>query len=244
MASLRSAGLKGLGWAVLGAAGLAASAWTGDGRAQTTPTTAPVGGSETSAIVFDFDIPAQPVASALERYGNITRIAIVFSSDLAKGRTSTAIKGRYASGEALRRLLGGTGLMAERHDLGIGETWLLREHAPASSSRSDRSALFAQEGYAGLLQERIWLALCAHVRTAPGSERLLLQFRIDQGGRLADIRLLQPTASAGRDGAILDALKRVQVDTPPVLLAQQAIIMSLLPAAPGSAERRCEHGAS
>jgi TonB family protein len=221
--------------------GLVAPAWAADDAA------APLAGglppadvTTTSASPLAFDIPMQPLAAALERYAGIAHLSIVVTSDMVRGRTSSPVQGRYSSQAALQRLLEGTGLVADVHDSGAGKTYLLREVDKPAAAPAGMSTLFSQQGYPGLVQSRIWQALCTNARTAPGQYRLLFQFQLDAAGHLADARLLVSTGDARRDAAVLDSLQHVQVEPPPPpALVRQSVLMSLLPGSPGT-EFRCE----
>lgn len=57
-----------------------------------------------------FDIPSQPLASALLSYTATTGVQLVMSGDIARGKTAPALRGSYTGEEALSRLLAGSGL--------------------------------------------------------------------------------------------------------------------------------------
>ncbi|AUF95929.1 TonB-dependent siderophore receptor [Pseudomonas sp. 02C 26] len=57
-----------------------------------------------------FDIPAQPLSSALLSFGKQTDMQILFSQDTVQGRRSAAVAGRLSPEQALARLLQGTGV--------------------------------------------------------------------------------------------------------------------------------------
>ncbi|MGE5501062.1 MAG: TonB-dependent receptor plug domain-containing protein, partial [Ignavibacteriales bacterium] len=65
-----------------------------------------------------FDIPAQPLSSALLAYSHQTDTPVIASMDLLAGKTAPAVKGDMAEGQALAMLLQGTGLKAERGPTG------------------------------------------------------------------------------------------------------------------------------
>jgi hypothetical protein len=64
-------------------------------------------------LLLNFDIPAQPLASALDRYAAMSRRSVVFRDELVAGRNSSPVQGRYSARAALSALLAGTGLMAD-----------------------------------------------------------------------------------------------------------------------------------
>ena len=57
-----------------------------------------------------YDIPAQPLESALVVFGRQSRLQVTAEADLVAGRRSSAVSGSLAAGEALSHLLAGTGL--------------------------------------------------------------------------------------------------------------------------------------
>ena len=59
-----------------------------------------------------FNIPAEPLARALERYGDATGREVLYDTGLALDRRSAAVDGLLTPVEALATLLQGTGLAA------------------------------------------------------------------------------------------------------------------------------------
>jgi len=64
--------------------------------------------SRTQLIAFD--IPSQPLATALPELGRQADIDVVFYVDADKGALAPALQGRFTTEDALKALLGGTGL--------------------------------------------------------------------------------------------------------------------------------------
>lgn len=58
-----------------------------------------------------FDVPAQPLASALTAFGQQSGLQVTFDPAVASGRRSPGVTGTLAPEEALRRVLAGTGLI-------------------------------------------------------------------------------------------------------------------------------------
>jgi len=67
-----------------------------------------------SAEPVDFNLPPQPVASALLDFARQARVEILFSYDELRQVRSTEVSGRFDPEEALSRLLRGTGFLARR----------------------------------------------------------------------------------------------------------------------------------
>ncbi|WP_066123023.1 secretin and TonB N-terminal domain-containing protein [Bordetella ansorpii] len=201
------------------------------------PPAAPAPDASADAAVMadtlvDFDIPAQPLEDALYQYGDISRQPALFSSSLLAGLTSSPVRGRLTADAALRQLLAGTGLVAEPVVTPHGRTFMLRR--PSGRAAPDPVPSAALDGYPGLVQARIWQALCDDPRTAPGAYQALFRVRVDGGGRVRDARLLQSSGDAYRDVALLATLGRVSIGAPPPRPElRRPFVMSLQPAAAG-----------
>lgn len=92
-----------------------------------------------------FDIPAQPLAAALQRYMQQSGIQLSYPADLAEGRTSTAISGSIAPADALGRLLAGTGLTYRF----VSATAVTLERAPQAASGTVQLGTLRVEGAGG-----------------------------------------------------------------------------------------------
>ncbi|MFA6071970.1 MAG: hypothetical protein WC810_25625 [Janthinobacterium sp.] len=197
----------------------------------------PVIDAATPAVAFN--IPSQPLNAALNQYADTTGQPALFSSDLVHARTSTAVHGLHSAEGALRILLQGTGLMADKRSSGLGQTFILKEAGAASavpasaSARHGLAELFREDGYAGLVQMRIWQALCSDARTRPGNYTSLLQFYLETDGRIGAVRLLGSSGDARRDAALLHTLRTVHIGRmPPAAIARQRLTMMVAPNAP------------
>lgn len=66
--------------------------------------------AQVSAQEIDFNIPAQPLASALQTFGQQANVQLLYSPDDTQSLNSTALRGRYEPRDAIGVLLKGTGL--------------------------------------------------------------------------------------------------------------------------------------
>lgn len=180
-----------------------------------------------------FDLPALPLADALKRYAALTRQPALFRSEILAGRTSSAVRGRYAPDAALRLLLEGTGLVAEQVRTGSGPTLALKPAEPAAAPPPRAASLGSLAGYPGLVQARVWQALCDDPRTRPGAYRSLLRFEVDATGRLQRPRLLGSSGDAARDAAMLRALEAVRLAEAPPPGMPQPLTLLVRPTPPG-----------
>lgn len=64
--------------------------------------------------VYSFDIPAASLSKALRDYGRATHQQLLFTEDLTAGKSSSSVQGSLSAGDALQRLLAGSGLRAVR----------------------------------------------------------------------------------------------------------------------------------
>src|SRR3546814_2268385 len=68
------------------------------------------GSAATAVAVYNFDIPAQPLSSALRQFAQQSRREILFTPGLVAGKRSPGVAGNLPSLEALEALLTDTGL--------------------------------------------------------------------------------------------------------------------------------------
>jgi len=65
-----------------------------------------------------YDIPTQPLGSALSIYAEQSGVDVVFAPDTVRGKRSAEVRGRFAPQTALDMLLRGSGLVARRNSSG------------------------------------------------------------------------------------------------------------------------------
>lgn len=69
-----------------------------------------------AANEIDFDLPAASLEKSLSALATQSDAQILFSSDIAAGKQTPALRGRFTTTEALRRLLHNSGLKVEQQD--------------------------------------------------------------------------------------------------------------------------------
>jgi len=177
---------------------------------------------------LDFDIPAQSLASGLDRYAAVAQRPVVFPDELVAGRMSAPVRGRYTPQAALRAMLEGSGLEVDDVSGGRNQAFVLQ---PAARSAPEPAAPAGREHrrYDGLVQARVWGALCASPRTAPGGYRAVLRFRLDAEGRVRQANLLASSGDGQRDAAMLAVLESLRIDQPPPRTLAQPLILAILP---------------
>jgi outer membrane receptor protein involved in Fe transport len=66
------------------------------------------------ATPVDFNIPAQPLASALTEFSRQSQIPVLVPNNIVRGRTSVTISGEMSPSEALARMSAGSGLQVQQ----------------------------------------------------------------------------------------------------------------------------------
>ncbi|MGO4328280.1 secretin and TonB N-terminal domain-containing protein [Cupriavidus sp. 2TAF22] len=159
-----------------------------------------------------FDLPAQPLKSALARYDAQTSVSVFFPSELADGRWSHAVQGAMPPAQALHRLLEGTGLTARAT---AGDAFVLTPTGETPATADAQGAAVPRQPYDALVQSRVRQTLCARPALALGTYRLALSVRLDRAGRVQRARLLDSTGDTRRDAAIVDALRQTDIGRAP-----------------------------
>lgn len=159
-----------------------------------------------------FDLPAQPLKQALAQYDALTSLSVFYSSELADGRTSSAVQGRFTPEAALRRMLQGTGLDVQAAAAGA---FVLVPAMRGPELAAEPPAAGARRQYEGTLQSRVHQALCARAALSLGDYRLALAVQIDGAGHMQQVRLLDTTGDQARDAAIIETVRRVDLGQPP-----------------------------
>src|ERR1700716_3423506 len=81
---------------------------------------------------FHFEIRQQPLSQALRDYGQICGRDVIFTEDVVAEAGAASLEGDYDAQEALKRLLDGTNLVAERSP--SGAVMIRRLHAGSPGS--------------------------------------------------------------------------------------------------------------
>jgi len=143
------------------------------------------------------------------------------------------LQGLYTPADALRRLLEGTGLTMEEVITGSLSALVVKQADPQVLANAAAQHPAAQDrllAYDGLLQARVWAALCADPQTARQDYQSLLRVQVGPGGQITGTELLGTTGDRRRDAALVSALRRVQIGhAPPPDLVQPVTLLILPP---------------
>ena len=179
-------------------------------------------------------IPAQELARALDQFSRATGMAVLVDSQLSRGRRSLAVEGEFTAAEALRRMLGGSGLMAKysRDDaftLQVAQV----EDVPLPAEKPTPASVAVNRSYATAVQAAIERNLCRSPLTRPGSFRAVLQLWIGRDGVVQHNRLVTTTGDVRRDAALVDSFHTLKIDRPTPGALRQPVTLLLLPESSG-----------
>ena len=189
--------------------------------------TADRAGSVDRAAELYFDIPAQPLADALEKYGAATGLGLFYDAVLAAGQRSAPIKGVLPPMLGLEMLLRGTGYVPRRTSSAAISIVSLRPSTAASDPELRQyGAFFA------LLQNRVSHAVCRGVVTEPDGDTIIFRFWLASSGVIAHAEIVGSGADPARNQAVTAGIRGIEVGAPPPGLPQP-VTMAILPALPG-----------
>jgi hypothetical protein len=182
--------------------------------------------SETSRLI-SFNIPRQPMGSALAAFGAATRLEVIADARVSRGRLSSSVVGAMPVGEALATLVAGTGLISRIDDFGNVR---IKENSEASELqfspvRSPYASYFAA------VQRAALDAACEQEANSLGEYRLVFRMWIAPTGAVERLKFLDTTGNRQRDETLARALYRIRMaeSLPPGLI--QPITLVIVPRA-------------
>lgn len=192
------------------------------GRVTAESRTAPVATNE--PIVFD--LPAQPLASAIEAYSVASGWQIIYDAGLAVDRRSAPVKGQFAPAAALRMLLAGTGLTPEYMTADgamlIPDPAAVRREAPIDAAPHIRN-------YFGLIQSGLKREFCADEQIRSGGYKIAISFWVGSSGAVTRSVPLGSTGRAEIDAAFDRAVRRLSVGRSPPTDFDQPVVILVTP---------------
>jgi TonB family protein len=174
-----------------------------------------------------FDLPAQPLTSALEAYSAVSGADVIYNGNLARGLRSSSVKGRFTLESALEELLVGTGLSPRYM---AADAFMLIPSTP-DPGLTNTAPPGAVGTYYGRIQAGLRQAFCANSRTHPGDYRVAVSFWIGPSGSVSRVELLGSTGDSKLDATIDQTVHRMSVGAPPPHGFAQPITLVVAPQA-------------
>ncbi len=176
-----------------------------------------------------FNIPSQSLASALQAYGEIAGVQVLYESALAKDRRSSEVKGNLLPKDALRLLLSQTDLTVsyirpdaitiahamKPDEMAAADRALVSEdlsldtlqiHAAEDTDNEARLRLYSEA-----LRSDIQNVLGKTARTRSGTYRVGLKLWVDTARRIQKTEVFQSTGDKDRDEAITATLNGIVI---------------------------------
>ena len=182
---------------------------------------------------LSFDIPSQPLASALESYSNVSGRDALYNTNLAAGRRSNTVAGTMSADAALDRLLKGTGLspryLADRSFVLL----------PSEGGIAVASTPAMVDRYYARIQARLREALCINDDVRSGRHRIVAMLWIDAAGMVERHERLDGSVMPDTRDAIDEALAHLSIGEAPPAGLNQPVTIAVVPMAKG-VTMRCE----
>jgi hypothetical protein len=173
-----------------------------------------------------FDLPAQPLASAIESYSVVSGWQVIYDASLATDRRSAPVKGALTPAAALRLLLAGTGIMPEF--MAADGAMLVPEPTTARPPASSEPAPRVRDYY-GRIQAGLERTFCADDTVGSGAYRIAIGFWIGSSGSVVRTEPLGSTGRAEIDAAFDRAVRRLAVGEPPPAEFAQPVVILVTP---------------
>jgi hypothetical protein len=179
---------------------------------------------------IDFDIPAQPLATALEAFSAVSGYQILMGDAGSGAGYSRAIKGAFFPKEALIQVISGTGLEVR---FTAAEAAILIGHVSSRNLSTPALPGGDQEQFEAQLQNDVMRVLCRNEATRPGHYRTALDLWVNPSGYVERAEPLSSTGDPDRDKRIVAALEALHSVPPPPGLGQPTTLL-LVPKASAS----------
>jgi hypothetical protein len=184
-----------------------------------------------SAGELQFDIPSQPLATALREYSRTTGLEVFYDGSLSIGHRSSAVRGAFTPTLGLKTLLRGTGYVARTTEISNAVTIV------SAPSVAPLQATFARyDNYFAVLQARLSEALCPADESSRDGKDVTFRFWLSSSGVVSNVELLGEAASSDRREAVAAKLQGLQIGKIPPAGLPQPLTMVIYPPAPGEAE--------
>jgi hypothetical protein len=177
---------------------------------------------------IQFDIPSQPLASALRAYGGTTGVELFYDGSLSIGQRSNSIKGTFTPMLALKTLLRGTGSIARLTD--IANTITIVDAPPVGPLH----AMFDRyQSYFALLQAGLSERLCDSDKFTGGDQEITLRFSVDRSGVISQAEVMGLNGSDDGRREIVAKIRGFETGKAPPAGLPEPLTMVIYPPSAG-----------
>jgi hypothetical protein len=179
-----------------------------------------------------FNIPSQPLASAIQAFSQASGIEVFYESSIAAGRTSFNIEGRYLPDSALQSLLGGAGFsvrFTRRNAVVLSDPSAQNDLPPARALTNfdlsldtirvvagpERAGDAQLREFGDVVQNEVETVLRKNTKIRSGNYRIRVKLWIDPSRTIRHAELAQSTGDQDRDVAITGVLQGLIVSRVP-----------------------------
>lgn len=187
---------------------------------------------EDEAGKIAFNIPPQPLGSALFAYTQATGADVFVDDALVVGRRSATVQGAYDRPAALRKLLAGNGLEIRRAAGNAFTVVAASVPEPPPDRQPGWSSDLRRVRFYAALQTTMRHVLCTQPDARPGLYRAALAIWLDPAGTVARVRLLSPNVGDEIGQALLAGMRGISVGQPPPAGLVQPVTFVILPRTP------------
>jgi hypothetical protein len=179
---------------------------------------------------INFNIPVQPLGSALAAFGVAAGFEIIADARSTRGRMSSLVVGSMPAREALLMLLADTGLSIRNYAPGSVKILLAPRQAEPSFSPEHSPYV----SYFAAVQQAILRAVCDSNATKPGVYRLAIKLWVSASGTVTRVKFLDTSGDRERDATLVSALHRADIGEPPPVGFEQPITLVIVPRLSGN----------
>jgi hypothetical protein len=187
------------------------------------------GGTAGGAKALTFNIPAQPLASALQAFSQTSGVEVLYESKIVSGLHSVTVAGDLTQEAALQMLLGGheiTVRYTSRNAITLAVPQASNDLPPTNPlvttdlvlgtlhvGGPDRPSTGLRE-YSDAVQADIEMVLRRSDKTRAGTYRVGVNLWVDPSRVVRKAELFKPTGDGERDTAIAGALQGLVISRP------------------------------
>lgn len=182
-----------------------------------------------------FDIPSQPLVSALDAYSAASGVQVLYDTGLASDHRSAPLKGAFTPPEALKTLLAGTGLVGQytgQNDAAVVvvsvQEAARRVLPPLDGMVLSLETLHVEPDtalgqaddedfhrYSAVVQGDVQKLLDRNALTLSGSYSVGIELWVDPAGAVLRSQIFRSTGDRDRDGAISRTLNKLAISEAP-----------------------------